>query len=643
MSELVSTRKRSRLKAQRGVVVNPPAHHLAIGDLAELVSVAKERREGGRPLAADLFSGCGGLSLGAEAAGFVPVLGIDHDPFALQTWGSLFPGLAANLDLGDPAVVTEVGSALKQIEIDLIVGGPPCQPFSRAGRSLMRHLVASGRRTEHDARRELWRSFLDVVIEAKPKIVLMENVPELALGDETILIRSIVDELEEEGYGVATRIVSTAEHGVPQHRKRAIVIALKGGFQYRWPERAGWSPTLRHAIGDLPAVEPGWNRLRSGEADQYEPRMTGSELTGWLRADLPPGDEGLIRDHVTRAVREDDLEIFRSMDSKTKYSDIDESLKRYRDDIFSDKYKRLDWDEPSRSITAHMSKDGYSFIHPEEHRTLTIREAARIQTFPDRVRFAGPPSASLRQIGNAVPPLAAYHLITSAVASLEEANTAVRTNEISKALAKCYTVEPRSVPWLDDKMTAWQVIQCEILAGQGDLAYTHSVHIALTRFLEPTDTLAEAAQLSALFELRNGSARLSTVLSAAEWFADRDPSYLRSSQTMAENPYVPLPTARLAALVSDADEAPILGSSGALRVAARFFDGGVNITNQNSEGRLAVARMIGGHVAEADTTWERRAHLRLLDLAVGVCTPSDPQCGECELRPWCKFASNRDS
>src|ERR671936_1550143 len=93
------------------------------------------------------------------------------------------------------------------------------------------------------------------------------------------------------------------------------------------------------------------------------------------------------------------------MDDGTLYSDLPQRLRRYRSDIFTDKYKRLSWDGLSRTITAHLAKDGYWYIHPEQHRTLSVREAARIQTFPDWFRFAGEPSHRYRQIGNAVPPM----------------------------------------------------------------------------------------------------------------------------------------------------------------------------------------------------------------------------------------------
>src|SRR5205085_7290206 len=106
----------------------------------------------------------------------------------------------------------------------------------------------------------------------------------------------------------------------------------------------------------------------------------------------------------------DDAEAFRLLKEGQTYRDLPTKLQRYRTDIFDDKYKRLAWDEVSRSITAHIAKDGYWYIHPEQHRTLSIREAARIQTFPDRFRFAGEPTHRYRQIGNAVPPLLAEHL-----------------------------------------------------------------------------------------------------------------------------------------------------------------------------------------------------------------------------------------
>jgi len=112
-----------------------------------------------------------------------------------------------------------------------------------------------------------------------------------------------------------------------------------------------------------------------------------------MRERISEDDTAKVFDHITRPVREDDKRAFQFMGPTTRYSDLPQEMRRYRHDIFSDKYKRLDEDGLSRTITAHIAKDGYWYIHPRQNRTLTVREAARLQTFPDCFRFAGPPSA----------------------------------------------------------------------------------------------------------------------------------------------------------------------------------------------------------------------------------------------------------
>ena len=126
----------------------------------------------------------------------------------------------------------------------------------------------------------------------------------------------------------------------------------------------------------------------------------------------------VVHDHVSRPVRADDFEAFKLMDGRTLYSDLPEILRRYRADIFNDKYNRLSWDDPSRTITAHLAKDGYWYIHPEQHRSLTVREAARLQTFPDTFRFAGCRSHQFQQIGNAVPPRLAQQIGSAILSSV---------------------------------------------------------------------------------------------------------------------------------------------------------------------------------------------------------------------------------
>ncbi len=171
---------------------------------------------------------------------------------------------------------------------------------------------------------------------------------------------------------------------------------------FEWPDPEG-QVTVRDAIGDLPVLDIAPDTPIGSEIMPY----VESDIGGFARNarnSCTEGDLDVVYDHTTRAVREDDHEAFELLTSDTLYSDLPETVKRYRDDIFDDKYNRLDWSGLSRSITAHIAKDGYWYIHPEQHRTLTVREAAPIQTFPDSFRFAGSRSRQFQQIGNAVPP-----------------------------------------------------------------------------------------------------------------------------------------------------------------------------------------------------------------------------------------------
>ena len=132
------------------------------------------RRSRGR-LQLIFFCGCGGLSLGLEAAGYTSVIGVDQDAYALETYNNLFPGLALNRDLAAPEVIDELVELLVEAKVDLIAGGPPCQPFSKAGRSRIRELAAKGLRDAHDVRRDLWQSFVEIICRVKPAAAIMEK------------------------------------------------------------------------------------------------------------------------------------------------------------------------------------------------------------------------------------------------------------------------------------------------------------------------------------------------------------------------------------------------------------------------------------------------------------------------------------
>ncbi|WP_225438359.1 DNA cytosine methyltransferase [Candidatus Frankia nodulisporulans] len=350
----------------------------------------------GRPLAVDLFSGAGGLSLGLEQAGWTVVAAVDHDPRAVETHRANFRGKAMQLDLSEPEKRDELVGALAGVEIDLVAGGPPCQPYSRAGSSKIRSLVARTSRARFDPRRELWGAFLAVVLELRPRAVLMENVPDMGLGDDFQTVRRIVGDLERWGYATEVKIIDTSKFGVPQHRRRLMLLGRRDGSSFDWPAQDEHPQvTVADAIGDLPPLE-----LTTGAREMI---YVATEMSGFARRMREGADSAVIHDHFTRPVRDDDRRAFALMDEKTLYSELPAEMRRYRSDSFDDKYNRLGWAELSRTITAHIAKDGYWYIHPQELRTLTVREAARLQTFPDRFRFAGYRSDAYRQIGNAVP------------------------------------------------------------------------------------------------------------------------------------------------------------------------------------------------------------------------------------------------
>lgn len=623
------------VKLVRGPFVRLPPHELACADEDELLYLAPSLS---RPLAADLFCGAGGLSLGLDQAGFDVVLAIDHDDEALETHRAHHPGLSVNWDLADPSVVEKVASLIRRTGVQLVAGGPPCQPFSRAGRSMMRDLVRSGRRHHHDHRRDLWQSFLDVIELATPAAVVMENVPDMALDRSMVILRTMIERLEAIGYSVEERVLNTARFGVPQYRHRLILVALAKGLEFRWPGEAPELVTVDNAIGDLPAVEGGW-RPSNGEGDD-------SVASGWIdypgpvtsfqhraREGVPAVDSRRVFDHITRPVREDDAVAFSQMSHTTKYSDLDPALKRYRDDIFDDKYKRLDPNDVSRTITAHIAKDGYWYIHPYQDRTLTVREAARLQTFPDWFRFAGPPSAAFRQIGNAVPVALGRSIGEAVMASLTVRRRAqVSTHLISDELADWLDANPPvRIPWLA-AATRWQVIQAELLLGRAGSDLISRAWRSIRTLETPGDTVENEDLLRALGRRWDRETRVDQLIECARWFAS-NPSALSpsaSADELAEAPWVTPAVADIACRVVPGDsEDPVLAGYGVLRVAARFQGEMVDRQNRLSDGRLAIARMIGAGERSHE------AHLALVELANGICAPGIPECGQCPLEPWC--------
>lgn len=638
---------RTAVRTVRGPFLKLPRHPLAVDTEAELLANLPRYE---RPRAVDLFCGAGGLSLGLSAAGFDVILGIDIDNDSLNTHRAYHPSLSLNRDLGDPDVLDEVAELICKLDVQLIAGSPPCQPFSAAARSALRDLVRKGVRQPHDQRRDLWQSFIQIVSSVRPPAVLMENVPEMALDRDMAILRAMVDELEAMGYGVQERVVSGADFGVPQMRQRLILVALLGGREFVWPVEQPMVH-LRAAIGDLPPVEGGWrpsngddpvDRVASGWTPYEREPVTDFQRS--MRREVPLLERDRLYDHITRPVRDDDKLVFAQMNSSTLYSEIDKELRRYRHDIFEDKYNRLDWNELSRTITAHIAKDGYWYIHPSEDRTLTVREAARLQTFGDHIRFSGPPSSAFRQIGNAVPVILAEHLGRAVLNSAQESKQARRvTRDTARALASWFrSLDNLTIPWLRAP-NRWLVFTSELLWSRMTREHVREAWLATERLAEPAALLDEsnARSLHRYARLRSRGDRVDTVRAAAEWFTSH-PDCLTDSAPRDSLLGAPGMTPGIADFVvrvrpgeTEDREDPVIPLYGILRVAARYSGEDVEHRNRQSDGRLAVARMIGGDRDSHD------AHLALFELANSVCWATrPPECGICPLRSTCHFAAS---
>lgn len=460
MSEAPPSRKGRRLHSFRGTRITLPPP-LCSPNPKDEEEVQQWLRATAQPWAIDLFAGAGGLSLGLKEAGFSVIASADHDSTALETHSHNIGGLAWCGSLEDP------DDFILQLEhwgitsVDLVAGGPPCQPFSRAGTPKIASLVRRGDRRPMDRRTNLWRSFLRVIDHLNPRAVLLENVPDFARKQHGSSLIELLSALEERNYKTHAALLESWRYGVPQLRERLFVIAIEVGRDFQWPTPSVDKPTLFQAIGDLPVVEGGQRE----ETLPYQENQQ-SKFARRMRRDLVDAESDRIRDHITRFVREDDAEIFSLMEQGQTYKDVPKRLRRYRSDIFTDKYNRLTWDGLSRTITAHIAKDGYWYIHPSQDRTLSIREAARIQTFPDSFRFAGAPTDRYRQIGNAVPPFLAESVGTSLYQSLD--STRIRESGAQYVvpttrdrLTEWYGKSGRSFKWRETK-DPWLTLLAEV-------------------------------------------------------------------------------------------------------------------------------------------------------------------------------------
>ena len=484
-----------RLKALKGPEqkLEPHPQSCALSDLSRHT----RSLDPSKPLAVDLFSGAGGLSLGLHRAGFEVVLACDIRPDSIATHRHHFGGCSHQCDLSKPEVLEEISRTLNACgDIALVAGGPPCQPFSRNIRWRKHDEdVVDQHRELNQGRRELWESFLTVVENVMPRAFLMENVPDIALTGDQEVFRGIVSRAEGAGYRVHARIVHAWEYGVPQLRPRLFIAGTRIGYSapLQWPEPVCTSVEqaipLEEAISDLPELLGDWWEQWGEHSSYAGPRTPYQEL---MRKWLPVRHDELP-DHITRKVRGDDLDTFQLMrETGLRYHELADDQRRYsvtrrsaastsdpdsREHSFSNKYNILKPHEPCLTVTAHMSKDGYWYIHPKQNRTLSIREAARVQSFPDGFHFHGTPSNRFHQVGEAVAPLVGAALggaLLEAVIDSEPHEEWTDPNAVRDELVRWYREEGGDalLPWarqrengvdLPDSLKAWRAFLGEFL------------------------------------------------------------------------------------------------------------------------------------------------------------------------------------
>nr|WP_312983721.1 DNA cytosine methyltransferase [Clostridioides sp.] len=349
----------------------------------------------------DLFSGCGGLSLGFIKDGYVVKKAVEYDSSIANTYKLNHPEVEVIVD--DIKNIDQTGLFAKG-DADVIIGGPPCQGFSMAGARIRDGFMG-------DTRNFLFKHYFNVVKTVKPKVFVMENVKGIMtmqsgqIFDEILRIFSDPEMLDGDAYHLTYRMVKAVEFGIPQKRERMIIIGtLKDvGVEHLWNQTKDEimvelpsffdRVTVYDAISNLPETTD------EGEICNPKPRTQYQE---YLSCDAKKLTNHTKTKHSNVAIAR-----MKKIANGENFTALDEDIKS----VHSGAYGRLCWDETAPTITTRFDTPaGGRFIHPEYNRTLSPREAARIQSFPDEYVFYGNKTSICKQIGNAVPPKISYFL-----------------------------------------------------------------------------------------------------------------------------------------------------------------------------------------------------------------------------------------
>lgn len=310
-------------------------------------------------------------------------------------------------------IFEKIDSKVGNDEVRVIIGGPPCQAYSIAGRS------RDPNGMENDPRNYLYKQYIKFLIRYKPDIFVFENVRGILSAKKGSIFQDIQEEMKQAGYQIEYRMLNAQDFGVIQSRIRVIIIGWKMDYKFTYPtfKNLCKNKTIRDLFEDLPKLQSGMV-LKNG--DYYLKTINEEPYSKeYLRKD----DWDILTQHIARPNNSQDLKIYRlCVDTwnkkkvKLKYNELPLGLQSHSNNkSFLDRFNIVPYDGISHTIVAHIAKDGHYYIHPDikQNRSLSVREAARIQSFPDDYYFENSRTAAFKQIGNAVPPLMAKHIAES--------------------------------------------------------------------------------------------------------------------------------------------------------------------------------------------------------------------------------------
>lgn len=341
----------------------------------------------------DLFSGAGGLSYGFESAGFNVLLGIDNDSKALETFELNHNGAKSICgDITQISYKKDIKPLIGNKEIDVIIGGPPCQGMS-----------LSGSRKFDDPRNKLYLSYIRLVEEIRPKAFVIENVPGLVGLFGGQIKDSIIEKFTDMGYDIKYQILCAADYGVPQNRKRVVFVGMKKGT-YTYPKPFEKKVTCSMALDDLPPLVD-----TLGEDDVPYATAPHNDYQKLMRAKSKS-----VRNHIAAEHSEKVKKIISLVPDGGNYKDLPEEFRTSRN--FHVAWTRFASNKPAPTIdTGHRHHFHYKY-----NRVPTVRECARLQSFPDDFIFLGNKTQQFRQVGNAVPPLLAQAIAETLKKELED-------------------------------------------------------------------------------------------------------------------------------------------------------------------------------------------------------------------------------